>query len=517
MIPNRSFFKRLSWGILLLLLLLYGALHALSILSEHLSTYLFMAFLLAFLVLFPHLAHAAPMEKTLPSDLSDSQKISGKESFMIKKKNRFLQKKKQYVNPLGVLISFVAWYEIMPIWSQLVSDYLSTYIYMVLVVIVFVGVMLSDSFHTMIRYIVLLLPLLLFSFLNLIANDWGADFKLWAYGTLLDCLPLLFGIYLCHVKKKLLPFESKMVLAAVSLTALTTFVGLIRYPSAARLLATEDVEMTSLHRTLNLNNIGGYDFIYLLVLLYPVLIYAYKHKKVKLFPTILLSGVMFFSVLQSEYTLALLFFVVSTVLFFVKRKFGRKDLLILIIVSVLAVVIFWTLVSRLILWGSQFIESEVMKERLVALAGGKEGLDSIDDRRVDLYLRSVQAFLQQPFLGRLTPGSAYLVAGGHSFFLDSLAEFGIVGGILLFFIYRNAYNLFYRPLEGDEDYGFIYWCFLLPTILSLLNTGMWGLYLMYVGPLLIRLIRGEEAEPEPAKAATPAGPNEAPVQAKEPS
>ena len=99
--------------------------------------------------------------------------------------------------------------------------------------------------------------------------------------------------------------------------------------------------------------------------------------------------------------------------------------------------------------------------------------------------------------------------------LDTLAEFGIVGGLVLFFVYRNIYNLFYRPLEKDSDYGFVYWCFLFPLIMSLLNTGMWGFYLMFAAPLLIRLVRGEESSPEAAEA--PATPDSLPVQAKEPS
>ena len=433
---------------------------------------------------------------------------------MIPENKKFI-KKPSVVTPIGIMIAFVTLYSVMPMIPQLISDYLSTYIYMAFLLVVLVGVVLSDGFHTMIRYIVLLLPLVLYNFLNLVANHWAADFKLWAYGTLLDCLPLLFGVYLCSVKKKLQPFESKVLLFSVVVTMLTTVVGLARYPSAARMLATDTVENSPLLHTYNMANIGGYDFVYLLVLLYPILIYAYKRKKIKLLPAILLSAGIFFCVLASEYALALLFFVMSTVLFFVKRNFTRKRLLLLLLLSAVIILLLWTQVSRLITWSTQFIESEIVRERLLALAGGREGLNATDDKRLELYLRSIKTFLQQPILGRLTPGSSYLLAGGHSFILDALAEFGIVGGLVLFFVYRNIYNLFYRPLEKDSDYGFVYWCFLFPLIMSLLNTGMWGFYLMFAAPLLIRLVRGEESSPETAEA--PVAPDSLPVQAKEPS
>lgn len=415
------------------------------------------------------------------------------------------KKKSLYVTPLGILMAFVTLYSVVPFVPQLVSDYLSTYLYMTLLLTIVVGLVLSESFHTLIRYIVLVLPLVLFCFLNLVANDWAEDVVIWGYKTLLECLPLLFGFYLCYVKKKLLRFESGVLLFSVAVTILTTIVGLIRYPSAARVLATDLVEDTPLLRIYNLNNIGGYDFIYLLVLLYPILIYAYKHKKIKLFPAILISLAMFFCILQSEYTLALLLFAITTVLFFVKRKFRVKNLLVLLLVSTVLILIFWSQVSKLLVWVSQYIESEDVRVRILALAGGRAGLDAIDDKRLTLYLRSIQTFWQLPILGRLTPGAPYAMAGNHSFLLDALAEFGIVGGALLFILYRKIYNLFYKPLKKDDDYGFIFWCFLLPILLSLLNTGMWGYYLMFGAPILIRLVRGEDAEkvPTPYANATP--------------
>ena len=98
----------------------------------------------------------------------------------------------------------------------------------------------------------------------------------------------------------------------------------------------------------------------------------------------------------------------------------------------------------------------------------------------------------------ITPATGYHITGGHSFILDSLAHYGLVGAAILFFMYRAIYNEFYRPFSDKAGYGFVIYSFLMPLGLSVVNTGMWQQNLCVFMPMFLMAIYGKEFAPESA-------------------
>ena len=109
-------------------------------------------------------------------------------------------------------------------------------------------------------------------------------------------------VYLTTEKNILL---SRMIvltaIATCTITSITTIIGLNIYPHAARDLAGANV-LDVYYR----KNIGGYGFIYTLVLFIPILLYAYKNMTFS-FLKICFSIIIFLfyiCIFKSQYTIA---------------------------------------------------------------------------------------------------------------------------------------------------------------------------------------------------------------------
>ena len=97
-----------------------------------------------------------------------------------------------------------------------------------------------------------------------------------------------------------------------------------------------------------------------------------------------------------------------------------------------------------------------------------------------------------PFFGKLLGNPT--TSGGHSFILDSLADYGIIGGTALFFCYRNIFRHFCGVFKDKEGYGFVLWAFVQTIILSAVYTGMWLNILTFFIPILLPFIYGTDSE-----------------------
>ena len=218
-------------------------------------------------------------------------------------------------------------------------------------------------------------------------------------------------------------------------------------------------------------NIGGYEFVYYCVLLYPAVIFAYKKRKIHLISAILASLLVLFLTLQTGYTTAFLLWIATTATFFFPRNLKKRWVLILLIATILILVLFLPLFSSGIKALSKIIDNEDISYRLDALSGGNEGIRASEDDRISLYEMSIKSFFRSPLFGGILKGGA--LNGGHSFLLDFAANYGLVGIVLLVLMYRIIYTRFFKPFELEPGYGYIFWMFLQPIILSSINTGMW--------------------------------------------
>lgn len=205
-------------------------------------------------------------------------------------------------------------YIIMPIISRAISTYFTTYSYMLIALLIFIGVIFGNGMESLNEYGGgVLLPFILFQVLTFFTRT--DSLLLWGYSVVLGLMPIIVGYHIVYYKSWNVPYYSNLIVFTLIITVLTTCTGLVKFPFAARILATIESSDNPEAVLYDWYNIGGYEFVYIIVLLYPILILAYKKRKIGLIPTILGVIACFSMVVLSEYTTALLLLMITSLLF----------------------------------------------------------------------------------------------------------------------------------------------------------------------------------------------------------
>ena len=404
------------------------------------------------------------------------------------KANTFKSVLKKYVSLKNFIFLFIIIYTITPIVAQMTSSFLTTYFYMAVVVAAILLVFGACRLQNIRELILLVLPFIVFELLEISISD-ESSMLLIGYRALLFIMPLCLGYYLIKNDFPISVYVT-VTLVAYAITAVTTIIGCIRNPGAARILATIKTSNDPVLILFNWANIGGYSFVYSAVLLYPALIIAYKRRKIKLIFALIPTVLLFMVSVQAEYALSLTLLVFTSALFFIKRNLTQKGFFRLLIVFLVAVIFFSSVFITLMNYVGQLTGNEEITQKITAIFSGQDQLNSLEDNRYSLYMYSVDLFLKNPLFGTFFSGNN--VTGGHSFILDALAHYGLVGAALLFLMYRAIYKTFYMPFCEKDGYGFVIYAFLLPLVLSLVNTGMWLFDLCFLMPLFLIAVYGKD-------------------------
>lgn len=395
------------------------------------------------------------------------------------------------LNLIDFLLILIAMYTVMPIVSRFISSYLTTYFYMLVVVLAVALLLLIKGMKSLNECFVIIFPFICWKVLQFFVYSGGLIN--WGYAAMLDIVPLLIGYYFiqhCDYEKN--DFFAGLIFIILAVTLITTILGCIQYPGAARYLATVEDTQEAKVVLYDGKNIGGYTFVYFIVLLHPLAILAYKKKKINGWIAALCSIAVFALVIYSEYTTALLLTLVTLVLYFFKKDFKANQLLLFAAVSMVIITAFSSLFSNFLMWLADVIGSDNIAMRLEALAGGRTGIEGSEDNRIELYEQSLRTFLQNPLFGTFVSGGRGI--GGHSFILDFIAQFGLIGVVVLFYMYKTVYKYFFACYKDSEGYGYILWLFVQTMILSTINTGIWLSILAFFAPIFLRAIYREEGK-----------------------
>ncbi|MBO7520307.1 MAG: hypothetical protein J6T73_05960 [Clostridia bacterium] len=391
---------------------------------------------------------------------------------------------KKMLNPVIMATVVMIIYIIMPIMSVFVSTYLSTYAYMLMCVALFSFIMLAGGMSRFTSMIYLIFPVGVYVFCTFFVKN--ESVVILGYQGLLLLLTVAAGYYFTYYRDDAVPLFAKVIVFALVITVITTIIGLLRFPEASRILATIATSDDPRMLEYSWNNIGGYEFVYNCVLLYPVLMLAYKHRKISRAAFLILFILMFSLVILAEYTIALLLTIISSTLYFASKKTTTNQLMMIGIILIFLFLLFQSVIQNFFLWLSDTLGSEVFAERLTALAGGVEGIENSESNRVELYRMSIRAFLASPVFGNMS--GKHIVPGGHSFILDTLADYGIIGGLAITVMYRNVYRFFFAPFKNKPGYGFVLWTFIQTVFLSIVNTGAWLHISALSAPIILSLI-----------------------------
>ena len=315
-------------------------------------------------------------------------------------------------------------------------------------------------------------PLFLVSFCILIrfiiaGNITGAC--IYSYGEL-QCL--LFGmiaiVYVNYQDSYSLNRFVAFVFGCYIITAITTGIGCTMYPQAARFLATiNDAVRAECDMYISMN-IGGFTFIYELTLLAPIIIGLIKTKRISKIKGVLMLLLVSFAIIKSEYTTSLMLFIIS-VLILIIPEISSKKMIALISLLLGVLVLAKPYMASVLGFIANINPSEIVSSRLLDIAGALNGnaLDSYGTSasRIDLYRMSWNAFVDSHGIGTWNVETI----GEHSFVIDTIGQFGIIGIVCLVVFYYTAYKICIKETrKSSMHYSFVL-VFILTVFLSIMN------------------------------------------------
>jgi len=293
------------------------------------------------------------------------------------------------------------------------------------------------------------------------------------YFLFLFWVPFIMMLYIVETNdRKLYKAIIITTIVSLALTSITTIRGITLYPFASRYLATGQSELYNLDMYRRIN-IGGYDFIYGLVLMIPVLIYLIhwdKRHRIIYFSIIALYTV---CIIKSQYTIAVLMVIISLALLFIKRiNFKTVSVILLALITIF--LIFQMDIAAIFFNMARMIGKNgyiMLSKRLTEIADSISQSGAIGGlSRYNLYGKSIQAFIYNPILGTLINPISNYTPGGHSSLLDTLGFLGLLGmGFIIYFC-----SLFYKKVKENFSkhnvYSYVKYLMLATVILATLNT-----------------------------------------------
>lgn len=269
-------------------------------------------------------------------------------------------------------------------------------------------------------------------------------------------------------KRRLLKYN----LLLITVTSVTTIIGCLTYPMASRLLA--GAASSNEYKLFRGLNIGGYEFIYGVTMLIPLLFYAVykaKEKKLFLFAAILIVCI---AVIISQYATALVLVIITisltNILYFVRSKKGQ--IFLIITITILMLLLFSGILMQLLYW----LEDILLDYKLETVASRigeiihfikENNWNGTAEAREYLRMQSFSVFLKNPLYGCLFKPEAL---GGHSEILDILGAGGIIG-ISLFAIPVISHYKLIKLVNKDRLFKIIFFFeFVIFIVLAYANT-----------------------------------------------
>lgn len=360
------------------------------------------------------------------------------------------------VNILCIVVFFF-WYITPIIRSTLYGNFFNLIIVAVVLLWIVTALLLNPKwiFKWNVHLVVVALMLLTYIFLSVF--EFGGNTR--SYLTI--AVSFWFPLYVFHYYQwmkwnKAIVLISTMLIGILTVTTITTLIGLSTIPNAARILTSSSSSLEE-NTTLYNMNIGGYDFIYGMIIFYSVLInfitLNYLNKKVKVFCFILLLLIILM-VVNSSFTIAIISLILATLLGLLSKKSSKT-----IIINLLIIIgVFWVFPQELIgiFLGdiNNYITNEYISARIREISLYLQGYNFSGyhlSNRVDVYLMSAHTIFNSPIYG---VGPYYYISsvgiGYHSQILDDIARYGIFGFVFFCVFFYTFYKYVSQVWKGNQ-------------------------------------------------------------------
>ena len=391
--------------------------------------------------------------------------------------------KNNYTAKLGFIYIYLFYcaYTIMPVFSFLFTVYIQIAIVLSILFHIFSG----RNTRNLIRFS---LPFSLIFIFELISNikvaSDVADFIGVLYDSLLFVLPIFLIYYLLinNYRNAILKFITISSVLFI-ITIITSTYGLLSDVNAARIMSAGNVA-ESVIMNYNKQNIGGFAIAYMIPVVLPMLFAYYSKKKISLFVFVPVLGSLTYYIYLAQFSIALILFVLSFTSIFIAYKYSSKRFMLIILTIFLISSQIKPILTEVLYFAAEYNESQAVSVRLKSMGDitsgvGTKALEYTE--RIDRYNKSIDAFKSSPIIGVFYTSKK---PGGHSFLLDYLALFGILGIIGLVIFYRQVYNFLYRPFKNESYYGYMIWSLFSSLILGFLNPTASIFIICFIVPLM---------------------------------
>lgn len=352
-----------------------------------------------------------------------------------------------------------------------------------------------------IKAVLKIFPIFFIPLLDIFIKGNDISSYIWGISTFLPnmILPML-AIYLHRRNDVKMSGWLFFIYVVVNLiTCFTTYWGCKMYPGASRDLAGGDASNLPFFNVYMNANIGGFGFVYSLVLFFVLTICTIKNHRTMIKGRQMLVIAIIFSigivmaVIAAEYTIAIIVTCLCSLLFFVRRKFNFKRILFWVI----SLLFIFSMFKLIIVEGLKIIADEtdsyLLTHRLTDISlylEGKHTQDNSDlDVRAELYTKSLTSFINNP-LG----GWTFNCMGGHSYIFDTLAKYGLIGFSFLIVSLGLIYSNYIKPLVGTFVYGYAQICFVVFIIFASLNPKVFTEFFLFVLPMYSLLFANRDTQ-----------------------
>ena len=253
---------------------------------------------------------------------------------------------------------------------------------------------------------------------------------------------------LYHDDKRFTTHLFVLIVISLAITGYTTYRGCLMFPNISREMATGTID-PGVESSIRYMNVGGFNTIYIFVLMLPLMIAIAKNKlyniKIRVLSGLCIISLMM-GIIQSEYTTALLLALFALTTFFIPANISFKSYIRFGIIALVGLIIFRSLLPPMLEFIADVSDSVSVQDRLNDMAkiisGEQVSEDSDADVRLSKLTDSFDYWVQSPIWGN------FEIWGGHSYLGNVVEYFGLIGFVFLLLMLKQFYRFFVSPFLG---------------------------------------------------------------------
>lgn len=253
---------------------------------------------------------------------------------------------------------------------------------------------------------------------------------------IITCIVGYIGLYYFENDPEFLDKWMIVALFAILFFSITTIQGLIENPYASRIANSEWLE----DRFEGNENVGLYGYVYMCILLFPMLLYKVTSRvKVNIVFDILCIldlVVIFIMGINAGYMIGIFCLLLGSMIVLMLRKITATRILVVVMISILFIMFYRDIVTSVFEFAKNlFRDNPIYQDKIrdfseLFLDGTTTG-HSVDSRFSNYY-DSIKDILQYPIVGSFLFGVSN--GGGHSSVFDTLGKYGLLTSFLYFWI-----------------------------------------------------------------------------------